>query len=49
MYAVGLSPLVGMNVVKTHFPDVEPECGEFFLKSKNGKDLPMGTFLRFSK
>jgi 23S rRNA (cytosine1962-C5)-methyltransferase len=47
MYAVGLSPLVGFNVVKTHFPNAEPECGEFFLKSKNGRDLPMGTFLRF--
>jgi 23S rRNA (cytosine1962-C5)-methyltransferase len=49
MYAVGLSPLVGLNVVKTHFPDVEPEVGEFFLKSKHAKDLPMGTFLRFVK
>lgn len=46
MYAVGLSPLVGLNVVKTHF-NVEPECGEFFLKSTNKRDLPMGTFLRF--
>lgn len=46
MYAVGLSPLVGLNVVKTHF-DAEPECGEFFLKSTNKRDLPMGTFLRF--
>jgi 23S rRNA (cytosine1962-C5)-methyltransferase len=47
MYAVGLSSLVGLNVVKTHFPKAEPECGEFFLKSKTGCDLPMGTFLRF--
>ena len=46
MYAVGLSPIVGLNVVKTHFK-AEPECGEFFLKSKTGLDLPMGTFLRF--
>ncbi|MFM8912390.1 MAG: hypothetical protein ACKOE6_05635 [Flammeovirgaceae bacterium] len=48
MYAVGLSPLVGLNVVKTHFKKASPECGEFFLKSKNAKDLPMGTFVRFS-
>ena len=48
MYAVGLSPLVGLNVVKTHFPHAEPEFGEFFLKSKNERDLPMGTFLRFN-
>lgn len=48
MYAVGLSALVGLNVVKAQF-DIggDPECGEFYLKSKHGKDLPMGTFLRF--
>lgn len=46
-YAVGLSSLVSVNVVKSHF-DVTPEFGEFFLKSKNNRDLPMGTFLRFS-
>jgi 23S rRNA (cytosine1962-C5)-methyltransferase len=49
MYAVGLSSLVGLNVVKTYFADVNPEFGEFYLKSKTGKDLPMGTFLRFKK
>ena len=47
MYAVGLSSLVGLNVAKGHFEIKEPEYGEFFLKSKQGKDLPMGTFLRF--
>ncbi len=49
MYAVGLSPLVGLNVVKTHFDVKNPEVGEFFLQSRNEKDLPMGTFLRFSQ
>jgi 23S rRNA (cytosine1962-C5)-methyltransferase len=49
MYAVGLSSLVGVNVAKTHFPHVELEFGEFYLKSKNEKDLPMGTFLRFKR
>lgn len=49
MYAVGLSHLVGLNVVQTHFDIKAPECGEFFLKSKTGRDLPMGTFLRFSR
>jgi len=48
-YAVGLSSLVGLNVVKTHFPDVDPEFGEFYLKSQTGRDLPMGTFLRFNR
>jgi 23S rRNA (cytosine1962-C5)-methyltransferase len=45
-YAVGLSSLVSVNVVKSHFTAV-PEFGEFFLKSKHHRDLPMGTFLRF--
>jgi 23S rRNA (cytosine1962-C5)-methyltransferase len=45
-YAVGLSVLVSANVVKTHF-QIQPEMGEFFLKSRNRNDLPMGTFLRF--
>lgn len=48
MYAVGLSPLVGLNVAKTHFNIQDPQCGEFFLKSKSNRDLPMGTFLRFN-
>jgi len=49
MYAVGFSPLVGLNVVKTHFSSEKPEYGEFFLKSKTDRDLPMGTFLRFNR
>lgn len=48
MYAVGLSPLVGLNVAKSHFKIIDPQCGEFFLKSKSNRDLPMGTFLRFN-
>ncbi len=49
MYAAGLSSLVGLNVVKTYFQNCEPEFGEFFLKSGQGRDLPMGTFQRFAK
>src|SRR5882762_10066638 len=49
MYAVGLSAMVGLNVVTTHFETSNPEYGEFILRSKNGKDLPMGTFLRFKR
>lgn len=48
MYAVGLSPIVGLNVAKTHFAINNADFGEFVLKSKQGKDLPMGTFLRFA-
>jgi 23S rRNA (cytosine1962-C5)-methyltransferase len=47
MYAVGLSSTVGLNVVKTHFSKGEVDYGEFFLHPKKGRDLPMGTFVRF--
>jgi 23S rRNA (cytosine1962-C5)-methyltransferase len=47
-YAVGLSATVGLNVVKTHFNVNDIECGEFYLKPKQGNDLPMGTFVRFN-
>jgi 23S rRNA (cytosine1962-C5)-methyltransferase len=48
MYAVGLSSVVGANIVKTHFHKISPEFGEFFLNSSNKNDLPMGTFCRFA-
>jgi 23S rRNA (cytosine1962-C5)-methyltransferase len=47
MYAVGLSPTVGYNVARTYFDLRNVELGEFYLKSANHSDLPMGTFLRF--
>lgn len=47
MYAVGLSALVGLNVVNAHYKPPDPEFGEFFLKATQGRDLPMGTFVRF--
>jgi 23S rRNA (cytosine1962-C5)-methyltransferase len=47
MYAVGLPATIGLNVVKFHFKNVDPEFGEFFLKSAQGLNLPMGTFVRF--
>lgn len=49
MYAVGLSPIVGMNVAKSHFGFDEAEYGEFVLRSRHGNDLPMGTFCRFRR
>jgi 23S rRNA (cytosine1962-C5)-methyltransferase len=48
MYAIGLSPIVGLNVAKTYFNFKDVEYGEFYLKSTHEKDLPMGTFLRFT-
>jgi len=49
MYAVGLSATIGLNVVKSHFKSADAEFGEFFLKSSNSMDLPMGTFVRFKQ
>jgi 23S rRNA (cytosine1962-C5)-methyltransferase len=48
MYAVGLSAVVGLNVAKAYFDLKNAEFGEFYLKSGSNRDLPMGTFLRFS-
>jgi 23S rRNA (cytosine1962-C5)-methyltransferase len=48
MYAVGLSPVVGFNVAGTYFQGKDIQTGEFYLKSKHYRNLPMGTFLRFS-
>jgi 23S rRNA (cytosine1962-C5)-methyltransferase len=49
MYAVGLSAMVGKNIVRQNFNDVNPAFGEFYLKASKGIDLPMGTFVRFSR
>ncbi len=48
MYAAGLSPVVGYNVVGTYLDASRIACGEFILKSSNRTDLPMGTFLRYT-
>lgn len=48
MYAGGLSSIVGLNVAGTHFKNSNAEYGEFYLKSRNDKNLPMGTFLRYT-
>jgi 23S rRNA (cytosine1962-C5)-methyltransferase len=47
-YAVGLSAVVGLNVAKSYFNMQNLEFGEFYLKSKQQRDLPMGTFLRLN-
>jgi 23S rRNA (cytosine1962-C5)-methyltransferase len=48
MYAAGLSSVVGLNVVKTHFHEVDMQWGEFCLKAYNSRNLPMGSFTRFA-
>ena len=47
VYAAGLSSMVGLNVVKTHFHEVDMQWGEFCLKAYNSRNLPMGSFVRF--
>lgn len=49
MYAAGLPSMVGLNVVKTHFHEVDMQWGEFCLKAYNSRNLPMGTFVRFMR
>ena len=49
MYAAGLASMVGLNVVKTHFQEVDMQWGEFCLKAYNSRNLTMGTFVRFSR
>jgi len=46
LYAAGLSALAGLNVVRTWFDAAHAEWGEFYLKSRHERHLPMGTFLR---
>lgn len=46
MYAVGLSPIVGLNIAKSYLDLKNVEFGEFHLKATHHRDLPMGTFLR---
>jgi len=49
LYSLGFSSLIGLNVANHFFPDDEKEYGEFYLHAKTGIDLPLGTFLRFSR
>jgi 23S rRNA (cytosine1962-C5)-methyltransferase len=49
MYAVGLSATVGYNVVSTYLDAKSTEYGEFFLKSRHERNLPMGTYLRYKR
>lgn len=49
LYSLGFSSLIGLNVANHFFPDDSKEYGEFYLHSKTGIDLPLGTFLRFMR
>ncbi len=49
LYSLGFSSLIGNNVADCYFQSDKKEFGEFYLGSKSGVKLPLGTFLRFRK
>ena len=49
MYSMGLSALISDNIVRSHFGNVDTQCGEMFFTDRAGRRLPLGTFVRFSR
>lgn len=49
LYSMGFSPMITENLAKSAFPKQEFQSGEVYLKDLSGKDLPLGTYLRFSR
>lgn len=49
LYSMGLSSLIAENVVKSHFKvPGNIESGEIFVPDLYGRNLPLGTYLRFA-
>ncbi len=49
MYSMGLSSMVGENLVRSHFKQAQNlQCGELHLTDTFGKKLPLGSISRFS-
>lgn len=49
LYSMGFSSMIGENLVKSAFGDIENmETGELYLNDNFGKKLPLGTIVRFS-
>jgi 23S rRNA (cytosine1962-C5)-methyltransferase len=49
-YSLNLSALLLKNLVHSSFPKAENlECGELYVESRQGQELPLGSYLRFSK
>jgi len=46
LYSLGFSSLIGNNVVESFLKPAEKQFGEFYLLSRTGIQLPLGTFLR---
>ncbi|MBI3135125.1 MAG: class I SAM-dependent methyltransferase [Bacteroidetes bacterium] len=49
LYSMGLSSVVSANLADAFFKPESMEYGEFFLNSRTGHKLPLGTFLRFKR
>ena len=50
LYSMGFSALIADSLVRTHFGDVkQKEYGELYFPDRGGRNLPLGTVLRFRK
>lgn len=50
LYSMGFSSLISESLVRTHFGEIKNiESGELYFADKAGRQLPLGTFLRFTK
>lgn len=49
LYSLGFSSLIADNLVSQYIPNAEKEFGEFYIPTKTGFKLPLGTFLRLSR
>jgi 23S rRNA (cytosine1962-C5)-methyltransferase len=50
LYSMGFSPLICDNLVRTHFTETgQKEFGELVFTDRSGRNLPLGTVLRFQK
>jgi 23S rRNA (cytosine1962-C5)-methyltransferase len=50
LYSMGFSGLVAQNLVKHYFPLAQDlSVGELYVPDQRGAQLPLGTFVRFSK
>jgi 23S rRNA (cytosine1962-C5)-methyltransferase len=50
LYSMGFSALISESLVNTHFRNVStPETGELCFKDRAGRNLPLGTLVRFRR
>jgi 23S rRNA (cytosine1962-C5)-methyltransferase len=49
LYSMGFSPMITENLVRANFGETNSESGEIYLHDSSGKNLPLGTFLRFQR